>query len=87
MERYNEEYGYWKTLWWLVRRFATSPVDLYRERTLSLADALEALRSVIIFLILALGPVMIVFAPLIAAWKQYDKRKRATQSAKQGGAA
>lgn len=84
MERYKDEYGYWKTLWWLVRRFAEAPLELFQDRTLTLAEVLEAIKSVLIFLMLLLGPLMIVFTPLIAAWKQYDKRKRATQAAKQG---
>lgn len=83
MERYDDSYGYWRTLWWLVRRFTFSPVELFRERTLTLADALEAIKSVLIFLMLLLGPLMIVLTPLIALWPQYRKYKRA-QEAKQG---
>lgn len=85
MERYNESYGYWKTLWWLVRRFAFAPFQIASDLSDDWREVLDAIKKVLIALMLLCGPLMIVFTPFLAAWKQYDKRKRATQAAKQGG--
>lgn len=83
MERYNESYGYWRTLWWLVRRFATSPASILTDLADDWREVLEAMKTLLIAVLLLLGPLFIWTTPFIAAWKQYDKRKRA-QEAKQG---
>jgi hypothetical protein len=74
--------GYWRTLWWLVRRFATSPASILTDLADDWREVLEAIKTVLMALMLLCGPVMIVFTPFIAAWKQYDKR--ATRAAKKG---
>lgn len=81
MERYKESYGYWATTWWLMRRFARSPIELFQE------FAPESLKdmawNLMMFFILLCGPLFIPFAPIFAAWKQWSKRKAAAKEGPQ----
>lgn len=79
MERYSEDFGYWKTLWWLVRRFASAPFALVADMSVDLKQLIEGLKIGLISLMLLLGPLIVPFTPLIAAWKVWDVKRKAAK--------